>query len=130
MDMFEQQAEEQKKQEAPLATRMRPSSLHTFVGQEHIIGKGRVLRKAIESDRIPSMIFWGPPGSGKTTLAYIIANSTGSHFSPISAVSASVSDLRRIIEQAAERRKMLGKRTILFIDEIHQIGRASCRERV
>ncbi|MFC1990976.1 replication-associated recombination protein A [Chloroflexota bacterium] len=123
MDMFEQQAEEQKIQDAPLATRMRPNSLHTFVGQEHIMGKGRVLRKAIESDRIPSMILWGPPGSGKTTLAYIIANSTGSNFSPVSAVSASVSDLRRIIDQAIERRKMLGKRTILFIDEIHRFNK-------
>lgn len=123
MDMFEQQAEEQKIQDAPLATRMRPNSIHTFVGQEHIMGKGRVLRKAIESDRIPSMILWGPPGSGKTTLAYIIANSTGSNFSPVSAVNASVSDLRRIIDQALERRKMLGKRTILFIDEIHRFNK-------
>ena len=123
MDMFEQQAEEQKIQDAPLATRMRPNSIHTFVGQEHIMGKGRVLRKAIESDRIPSMILWGPPGSGKTTMAYIIANSTGSNFSPVSAVSASVSDLRQIIDQALERRKMLGKRTILFIDEIHRFNK-------
>jgi len=123
MDMFEQQAEEQKAQEAPLATRMRPTSIDAFVGQEHIMSKGRVLRKAIESDRIPSMILWGPPGSGKTTLAYIIANSTDSNFSPVSAVSASVSDLRRIIDQALERRKMLGKRTILFIDEIHRFNK-------
>jgi putative ATPase len=123
MDMFEQQAEQQKMQQAPLATRMRPNTLNTFVGQEHIIGRGRVLRKAIESDRIPSMIFWGPPGCGKTSLAYIIANSTGAHFSPVSAVSANVSDLRRIVDQAKERRKVQLQKTILFIDEIHRFNK-------
>ncbi len=123
MDMFEQQAEEQRLQEAPLATRMRPTSLHTFVGQQHLIGPGRVLRKAIESGRIPSMILWGPPGCGKTTLAYIIANITGAHFSPVSAVSASVADLRRIIEEAKGRRQMQLQRTILFIDEIHRFNK-------
>ena len=123
MDMFEQQAEEQKMQQAPLATRMRPNNLNTFVGQEHILGKGRVLRKAIESDRIPSVILWGPPGCGKTTLAFIIANSTGAHFSPVSAVSASVADLRRIVEQAKERRQVQLQKTILFIDEIHRFNK-------
>lgn len=123
MDMFEQQDEEQKLKGAPLATRMRPTQLHTFVGQEHIIGKGRVLRKAIESDRIPSMILWGPPGCGKTTLAFIIASNTGSQFSPVSAVSASVADLRRIIKEATERRKVRRQRTILFIDEIHRFNK-------
>ena len=97
MDMFEEQeekqTEEQQLQQAPLATRMRPNNLGSFVGQEHILAKGRVLRKLIESDRVPSMIFWGPPGCGKTTLAFIIANSTGAHFDPVSAVSASVADL-------------------------------------
>jgi putative ATPase len=123
MDMFEQQAEQQQMQQAPLATRMRPNSLNNFVGQEHILGKGRVLRKAIESDRIPSIIFWGPPGCGKTTLAYIIANSTGAYFSPVSAASASVADLRRVVEQAKERRKVQLQRTILFIDEIHRFNK-------
>jgi len=123
MDMFEQQGEELQAQEAPLATRMRPTSLNTFVGQEHIIGPGRVLRKAVEGGKIPSMILWGPPGSGKTTLAYIIANMTGAHFSPISAVSASVNDLRRIIEEAKGRRQMNLQRTILFIDEIHRFNK-------
>ena len=123
MDMFEKQAEQQKLQQAPLATRMRPNNLNNFVGQEHILGKGRVLRKAIESDRIPSMILWGPPGCGKTTLAFIIANSTGSHFSPVSAVSASVADLRKIIEQAKERRRLQSNKTILFIDEIHRFSK-------
>jgi putative ATPase len=123
MDMFEQRAEEQKMQEAPLATRMRPNSLHTFVGQEHLIGQGRVLRKAIESGKIPSMILWGPPGCGKTTLAYIIASTTGANFSPVSAVSANVNDLRRIIEEAKGHRQMSMKKTILFIDEIHRFNK-------
>ena len=105
MDMFDKQAEEQQRQQAPLATRMRPNSLNAFVGQEHILGKGRVLRRAIESDRIPSIIFWGPPGCGKTTLANIIANNSGAYFAPISAVSATVADLRRIVAQAQDRRQ-------------------------
>jgi len=123
MDMFEKQAGQQAMASAPLATRMRPNSLHTFVGQEHIIGKGRILRRAIESDRIFSMILWGPPGCGKTTLAFIIANSTGAFFAPVSAVSASVADLRKIIQQAGERRKVHGQKTILFIDEIHRFNK-------
>jgi len=123
MDMFEQKAEQQQRQQAPLATRMRPNNLNTFVGQEHIMGRGRVLRKAIESDRIPSVILWGPPGCGKTTLAYIIANGTGAHFSPVSAVSATVVDLRRIVQQATERRKVQTQKTILFIDEIHRFSK-------
>jgi putative ATPase len=123
MDMFEQRAEQQKMQQAPLATRMRPNSLNNFVGQEHIIGRGRVLRRAIEADRIPSVILWGPPGCGKTTLAFIIANTTGAHFSPVSAASASVADLRRIVEQAKERRAVQLQKTILFIDEIHRFNK-------
>jgi len=124
MDIFEHKYEEQMRQEAPLAARMRPANFHDFVGQEHLIGEGRVLRKAIESGQLPSIILWGPPGSGKTTLAYIIANTTNSHFSPISAVSAGVADLRRIIEEAKERRKMYQWKTILFIDEIHRFNKA------
>jgi len=123
MDMFDKQAERQQMQGAPLATRMRPSNLTGYVGQEHLIGKGRVLRRAIEADRLPSMIFWGPPGCGKTTLANVIANSTGAVFAPVSAVSATVADLRRIVGQAQERRKVHGQRTILFIDEIHRFNK-------
>jgi putative ATPase len=107
----------------PLAARMRPRSFGEFVGQEHLLGKGRVLRKSIEADQIPSMILWGPPGSGKTTLGYVIANVTKSHFSPLSAVNAGVADLRRIVNEATRRRKLTGQRTILFIDEIHRFNK-------
>ncbi|MBN1862755.1 MAG: replication-associated recombination protein A, partial [Dehalococcoidales bacterium] len=124
MDMFEQKAEEIKRREAPLAARMRPTSFSDFVGQEHLIGPGRVLRKALDTGKVPSLILWGPPGSGKTTLAYIIADATESHFEAISAVSAGVADLRRIIEGANDRRKSIQQPTILFIDEIHRFNKA------
>jgi putative ATPase len=124
MDMFELQFDEQKKKEAPLAARMRPGALHEFVGQEHLVGEGHVIRKAIEAGQVPSIILWGPPGSGKTTLAYVIANATQAHFSPVSAVSAGVADLRRIIDEAKERYKLYQQKTILFIDEIHRFNKA------
>ena len=124
MDMFQHEFEKEKLKEAPLAARMRPKTLDEFVGQQHIVGKGKVLRLAIESGNLPSIMLWGPPGSGKTTLANIIANSTSSHFSPISAVSAGVADLRKTIEEAKERRLMTRKKTILFIDEIHRFNKA------
>jgi len=123
-DMFDLQREQELRQEAPLAARMRPRSFGEFVGQEHLVGEGRVLRQSIERDQVPSIIFWGPPGSGKTTLAYIIASVTRSHFTPISAVSAGVADLRRVVDEARERRGMHGQRTILFIDEIHRFNKA------
>ena len=105
MDMFEQRAEQETGQQAPLANRMRPNNLGDFVGQSHLVGEGRILRRAIESGRIPSMVLWGPPGSGKTTLANVIANTTDAYFAPVSAVSAGVGDLRRIIDEAKERRR-------------------------
>jgi putative ATPase len=124
LSLFEKQVQDFNKREAPLAARMRPINLKEFVGQEHIVGEGRILRKAIDSGQLPSMILWGPPGSGKTTLAYIIANTTDSHFSSVSAVTAGVADLRRIIDEAKERRSLYQKKTILFIDEIHRFNKA------
>ena len=109
--------------DAPLAARMRPRTLDEIVGQEHILGEGKTLRKAIEADRLPSLVLWGPPGSGKTTLARVIANTTHAHFSPVSAVSAGVADLRRIVKEAAERKAERAQRTILFIDEIHRFSK-------
>jgi putative ATPase len=123
-DMFEQPADDGPLTAAPLAARMRPSNLGEYVGQQHIIGPGRVLRKALEAGRLPSMILWGPPGSGKTTLANVIANTTNSVFAAVSAVSAGVADLRRIVDEARKRRATQGSRTILFIDEIHRFNKA------
>ena len=124
MDLFDLNRDQQLQKEAPLAARMRPRNFAEFVGQEHVVGEGRIMRKAIEQDQIPSIILWGPPGSGKTTLAYVIASVTQSHFSPVSAVNAGVADLRRVVEEAKERRGMQGQRTILFIDEIHRFNKA------
>jgi len=107
----------------PLAARMRPRNFSEYVGQQHIIGEGKVLRRAIESDQLPSIILWGPPGSGKTTLAQVIANVSSSFFVPMSAVTAGVADLRRVIDEARRRRKQTGQRTILFIDEIHRFNK-------
>jgi len=109
---------------APLAARMRPRSLDEFVGQEGIVGAGRVLRRTIEHDRLPSLILWGPPGTGKTTLAQIIANSTRAYFAATSAVSAGVADLRRIVDHARKLQSLSGQRTVLFIDEIHRFNKA------
>lgn len=110
--------------DAPLAARMRPRSFDEFVGQEHVVGEGRVLRKSIEADVLGSIILWGPPGSGKTTLAEIIARVTRCSFQSLSAVTAGVADLRRVVEDARSLRRATGQRTILFIDEIHRFNKA------
>ncbi len=122
--MFAEAARARAQKHAPLAARMRPRTLDEFVGQEHIVGEGHALRQAIVEDRVPSMILWGPPGSGKTTLARIVSTLTGSHFENVSAVSSGVADLRRVVAEAAERLGETGQRTILFIDEIHRFNKA------
>lgn len=109
---------------APLADRMRPKTLEEYEGQRQIVGEGTILREALERDEIPSMVFWGPPGSGKTTLAKIIAEKTKANFVPFSAVSGTVKDIREVIAGAADRRKLYGERTILFVDEIHRFNKA------
>src|SRR5216117_32639 len=124
-DLFEQKEEVQVADSAaPLATRMRPRSLDEFVGQEHILARGKLLRRAIEADRLPSVIFSGPPGSGKTTLARIIAEVTHAKFVRISGVESNVAEMRRVIAAASNRVRTSGRKTILFVDEIHHFNKA------
>jgi putative ATPase len=123
-DLFSHTAQERIRQEAPLAARMRPRMLDEFVGQNHIVGPGRLLRRAIQADQLSSLIFYGPPGTGKTTLAMVIANSTRSHFITINAVLAGVKEIREAIETARERRELYGQRTTLFVDEVHRWNKA------
>lgn len=117
MNLFEDAA---RADDEPLAARMRPRTLDEYVGQEHILGKGRLLRRAIQADQLSSVIFYGPPGTGKTTLARVIANTTKSHFSTLNAVLSGVKELRTEIDEAKRRKEMYGIRTILFIDEVHR----------
>jgi putative ATPase len=124
MDMFEAHRRQQLSSRAPLATRMRPRTLDDLVGQGHVIGEGTLLRKAIEADRLSSLILWGPPGTGKTTLARIVATTTRATFVAVSAVTSGVADLRKAIGEAQDRLGMNGQRTVLFIDEIHRFNKA------
>jgi putative ATPase len=123
-DLFADAARERMPEVAPLAQRLRPRTLDEFVGQRHVLGEGSALRLAIEEDRVASMILYGPPGSGKTTLARVVANTTGAAFEERSAVSASVADVRAVIADARERLGATGQRTILFLDEIHRFNKA------
>ncbi len=123
-DLFDARRKELTDKEAPLAARMRPRTLDEFIGQEHIVGPGRLLRRAIQADQLSSVIFYGPPGTGKTTLARIIANTTRAHFIAINAVLAGVADIRAAIATAQDRRGQFGQRTILFVDEVHRFNKA------
>src|SRR5918911_45633 len=123
-DLFEDAAGQRLPEVAPLALRLRPQTLDDFVGQEHVLAPGSALRLAIEEDRVRSAIFYGPPGSGKTTLARIVAHTTGAEFEELSAVSASVADVRAVMQRARERLGTTSKRTILFLDEIHRFNKA------
>ncbi|NLN14845.1 MAG: replication-associated recombination protein A [Tissierellia bacterium] len=124
MDLFTLGLEEKLKRNAPLADRMRPESIDEFIGQGHLIGKGKFLSRSIKADRITSMIFYGPPGTGKTTLAMIISKSTNMIFEKLSAVSSGVKDIREVISRAEENLKLYNRRTILFIDEIHRFNKS------
>lgn len=124
MDLFTLNMENQLNKEAPLADRMRPKTIDEFVGQSHVLGRGKFLWRSIRADRINSMILYGPPGVGKTTLAMIIANTTRKNFEKLSAVTSGVKELREVVKRAEENLKLYNKRTILFIDEIHRFNKA------
>ncbi|MEM1056953.1 MAG: AAA family ATPase [Bacteroidota bacterium] len=123
-DLFDAAAETRRQRSAPLADRMRPRTLDQFAGQGHILGTGKLLRRAVEADRVTSLILFGPPGTGKTTLARIIANTTARHFASLNAVLAGVKDIRTQIEAARTRLKHHGQGTILFVDEVHRFNKA------
>ena len=123
MDLFEYARELNKDKESPLAGRMRPATLDEVVGQEHIIGKDKLLYRAIKADRLGSIILYGPPGVGKTTIARVIANTTNSHFCKLNATSAGIKDVEKIIEEAKFNQNAYHKGTILFIDEIHRFNK-------
>src|SRR5690242_7141524 len=124
MDLFRDVREKNLRRAAPLAARMRPRSLDEFVGQQHFLGPGKLLRRMLEADRLTSVIFYGPPGTGKTTLAQLIAASTKSHFEQVNAAGVGVKEVRAILDAARERLANSGQRTVLFLDEIHRFNRA------
>lgn len=123
MDLFEYMREQSKEDESPLASRLRPKTLDEVVGQQYIIGKGKLLYRAIKADKLGSIIFYGPPGTGKTTLAKVIANTTSAEFLQINATSAGKKDMEEVIEKAKNNAGMYGKKTILFVDEIHRFNK-------
>ena len=123
MDLFDYMREQNKEKESPLASRLRPTKLEEVVGQQHIIGKDKLLYRAIKADKLQSVIFYGPPGTGKTTLAKVIAKTTSAEFMQINATSAGKKDMEAVIEKAKQLQGMYGKRTILFIDEIHRFNK-------
>jgi putative ATPase len=124
MDLFKKEKKEKGIRKTPLADRMRPRTLDEFLGQKHILGKGSVLRKAIEEDKIQSVIFWGPPGTGKTTLAHIIAEVTGAHFISFSAVLSGIKEIKQVMAEAAKMKELYNRKTILFVDEVHRFNKA------
>ena len=124
MDLFEQAGRQERIRQSPLADRVRPRTLEEFVGQEEIVGPGRLLRRAIEGDQLRSAIFYGPPGTGKTTLAKVIANTTKGEFVQLNAVTSGVADIRRVTGEARERQNLYRRKTILFIDEIHRFNKS------
>ncbi len=123
MDLLEYMSEKNREKEAPLASRLRPSTLDEVVGQEHIIGKDKLLYRAIQADKLSSILLYGPPGTGKTTLAKVIAGTTKAQFLQINATSAGKKDMEEVVRQAKENKGMYDRKTILFIDEIHRFNK-------
>ena len=123
MDLFDYMREQNREKESPLASRLRPSDLEEVVGQQHIIGKDKLLYRAIKADKLSSILFYGPPGTGKTTLARVIANTTSAEFKQINATSAGKKDMEAVVAEAKNNQGMYGRKTILFIDEIHRFNK-------
>ena len=123
MDLFDYMREQNKEKESPLASRLRPTKLEEVVGQQHIIGKDKLLYRAIKADKLGSVIFYGPPGTGKTTLAKVIANTTSARFTQLNATTAGKKDMEEVVKEAQQHLGMYGKKTILFVDEIHRFNK-------
>src|SRR5438128_889908 len=124
MSLFEAAETENLRHAQPLAARMRPATLDEFVGQQHFLGQGKLLRRLLAADRLGSVIFYGPPGTGKTTLAHLLAQASRSRFCQLSAVTSGVKDVREVLDQARDRLSASGNKTLLFVDEIHRFNKA------